>query len=425
MAKRKTLVKNKKKKRQTKKRILKKYIGGNDREIHDFLLIRFPEINELITSCFEGNECHRKEITTSIMRKNMDPVHKTEILSYVDRQMKLELNQREGISEAKKDEFEKAQKLREKEEAAVQNFKGKTELWEFIKNSLSEKYDFAKIGLQVERDGINNPNYNSARDTILYAVDSLEKFKTDIDYIEKKTKFYEWLYKFGEINKDFKNIRKLVLSYCLREEIEKVYYSIIETPDVKHYEEFLNWLKTDTNYFLKIDIQYIVGWILNLHIRISDYFKDKPERVNKTQNFTNDGFIILMNRLFKNYIYNKLRHFSDKSTWREELKSKVNTFFESIFSISVVIREKKCYFLLRTYYNLVTLYMTPNLLNTICKIVTFKRINFSIFHIGKSVKPNSCDKGLAEKDETYKKIKIFIKSVAEAIIDTKKNIESL
>jgi hypothetical protein len=458
---RKTLVKKKNKKKKeksrTKKRQLKKYVGGDIKQILNAIN---PQLTQQITECFNGNVCERSRITKTIMSLNIPPQGKRELLQYIDQQLSLTSTDRYINDKLKKinnnalnkkieeyfngtltnidyiqqiitkttlpqeDKIKLLDEINKKmtnsySEKAIQKFEGKTDAWLEIKNLLSTEFVMLKnTGDWNQYEGQNSTNQRIAKETIDLAFKLLKKFENDSDYEIKKKEFYRLLYDFGTIKCwEFKYIRSLAIKYCLEGKNEEVYNSIINKKNIRIYEEFLNWFKDETYYFLKIDIQYIVQSILDLYKKLLDYFKNENAYI---VNVTTGGFIILMNRLFVNYIDNKLSRFSNEPTWREELNSKVNTFFVSIYSTLVVIREKKCDFLLRTYYNLVNHYNTV-VLNAICKIVTLKRNS----ERGKIVNPNTCNEGLARNDETYKKIDNFIKSVADNIIDPAKNIVPL
>lgn len=193
MGKNKTLVKNKRKKRQTKKRHPKKYMGGDINAIMINLRNSDPKLRQQIIGCLDGVEdCPQKKY---ILRQ----IDKSNILKDAEKE---ELKQYVILySQA---EFKSADK----------------QLWDDIKNLLN-----TQCGNNVEtshleiRDGTNRVNTESAFQNVKLAGDKFKKLKeslTDYGVRIKEKEFYDLL-RFYAINRcnNIKVIRESVLKLCL------------------------------------------------------------------------------------------------------------------------------------------------------------------------------------------------------------------
>jgi hypothetical protein len=337
MAKRNTLVKNKRKKRQTKKRILKKYIGGNDRETHDFLSTRFPEINEKIMSCFEGDKCHRKEITQSIMQTNLNQYSKTEILNYVDRQMKLEVNEREGISKAKKHKLEETRKLREKEDYAIEIIEGRKDPWNEIKDILNTKCarTVETSGLNI-REGTNSINLRSAYRNVMSAIEKFKSLESSLapdEFKKKEKEFYHLLYIYAtEHCNNFEVITKSVFELCLNE-----YYgpkSVSNTLELSEKQIFQDLISYECKRIIyNIDYSSWSGWRDQIRHSITRLFDFLNLYKNcLTTQFKNKVRTDLLDKICKIITFKRKSYFLDNNKCNPSIINDVDylDFLESI-----------------------------------------------------------------------------------------------
>ena len=207
MAKRKTLVKNKRKKRQTKKRLSKKYIGG---DINEILKHIDSQLRQQIMGCLDSvDDCPQKKfIVNHINKSNLSDDKKVELINYVT------LNSQAELKGADK------------------------QLWDDITHLLN-----IQCGENVETsdlkisDGTNRVNLQSAYQNVMLArekFEHLKQFLTPHGIKQKEKEFYNLLYNYATKRcNNIKVIRESVLKSCLD------YYkknSLIKFHEIMHRE---------------------------------------------------------------------------------------------------------------------------------------------------------------------------------------------
>jgi len=470
MGKRKTLAKNKRKKRQTKKTSIKKYIGGDIKQILENVNKVDVDLYREMYNCINtGNVCEKVKVfskikkflskwgtiftkndisdLTSFFDKSLLDQNKYHVIALKEDDKKRQQRQQRqqtidfetGANESqevrnqmalqKMDSVHKPEILshvdrlrEEREEAAIQKFEGRTDAWNEIQKLLTMKCNRREEsgGLQLG-DSKNYQTQEEAIAIITSAQSLLSKLQTDTDFFKKKKNFYELLYNFGINCHQFKHVQNLALRDCLNYDCYQIISSLTEQK-YSNYSIFLTNLNSNNKYyyehiFTNSNSEKIKTgiWIFLLDIElIVDLILNLHQKIvfnlddalKPNTIKTTKSFLL---NLLKKFLKSSLPKFNSieiSRTWEEDLKSLVNIIFESVYEVTKRLTKYNATFLVDGYSTLVNEHILKTL-DISCKILTFKRQWY-----GENTK-TCADK--IQEDRTYLKIKNFMESVLEAI----------
>jgi hypothetical protein len=262
MAKRKTLVKNKRKKRQTKKRYPKKYIGGDINEILKILETESPILKKKIENCLRpGAICYTNIFPIIRNEHSLDDNKRRELTVLIGDIVQKNADLRKKVEQ----ELEEQERETDAERGAIEKLEGKPDTWLEIKDMLSRKFVMRQdIGFFKQYEGQNKTNQNNAQAIIDSSVRLLQNFENDKDYQIKLEEFIELLFNFSAHNSvTFTSIKQDGLQKCLE------------------YHKKLVELKSDKIkahiYFLKSLIKYLhllnLNHLIEVAIKVTDYVK--------------------------------------------------------------------------------------------------------------------------------------------------------